>query len=152
MTRSGFALLSTFDYEGRRYGLTTELAVLPIDRTRVVKPSSFHGLALTDETTLPVAFVRSHHATRFVVGIHGGLVAGEALGFREAVPIAGGERRVHGERYYPVKDGSFIGAERTVRVDHVQRMPAWPRMNTSGSTSRSCVRASSRTKGRRRST
>ena len=39
--RSGFALLSTFDHEGRRFGLTTELAVLPLDRTRVIKPSTF---------------------------------------------------------------------------------------------------------------
>jgi hypothetical protein len=123
--RSGFALLSTFDYEGRRFGLTTELAVLPIDRTRVIKPSTFHGIELTDEVTLPVAFVKSHHATRFVVGPGGTLTRGAPLGFREAVPITGAERRIGGESYLVAKDGTLLEAERTVKVDRFQHAPAW---------------------------
>ena len=123
--RSGFALLSTFDYEGRRFGLTTELSVLPIDRTRVIKPSSFSGLALDEGVTLPVAFVRSHHATRFVRGAGGGLTRGDPLGFREAVPITGEERRLGGEAYWVAKDGSLLQEEQAVRVDHFQHAPAW---------------------------
>ena len=125
LARSGFALLSTFDHEGRRYGLTTELAVLPLDRTRVIKPSAFHGIRLDDEVTLPVVFVRSHHATRFVAGPGGALTRGEALGFREAVPITGAERRVSGEAYLVARDGSLVKAENTVRVDRLQHAPAW---------------------------
>lgn len=123
--RSGFALLSTFDYESRRYGLTTELAVLPIDRTRVIQESSFHGLKLDDEVTLPVAFVKSHHATRFVSAPGGGLTRGAPLGFREAVPITGAERRVGGEDYLVAKDGSLIRAESAVRVERLKNPPAW---------------------------
>jgi hypothetical protein len=123
--RSGFALLSTFDYEDRRYGLTTELAVLPIDRTRVVKESSFSGLALDDATTLPVAFVRSHHATRFVAGPGGALIRDAAIAFREAVPITGEQRRVSGEDYLVARDGTLIPAEHAVRVDKLQNAPAW---------------------------
>jgi hypothetical protein len=123
--RSGFALLSTFDYEGRRFGLTTELAVLPIDRTRVIKPSTFSGIKLDDEVTLPVAFVRSRHASRFVAGPGGGLTRGAALGFREAVPITGVEKRIGGESYFAARDGSFVRADQAVRVDRAQRPPAW---------------------------
>ena len=123
--RSGFALLSTFDYEGRRYGLTTELAVLPLDRTRVIKPSSFSGKKLDDEVTLPVAFVRSHHASRYLPGEGGGLTAGDAIGFREAIAITGKSRRSGGVTYLEARDGSLIREEQTVRVDNVRRPPAW---------------------------
>ena len=88
------------DYEGRRYGLTTEhLRPLPLDRTRVIEPSAFSGIALDDEVTLPVAFVKIHHATRFVIGPGGPLRSGDPLGFRQAVPITGEERRVGGDAY-----------------------------------------------------
>jgi L,D-transpeptidase catalytic domain len=123
--RSGFALLSTFDHEGRRFGLTTELAVLPLDRTRVVQPSTFSGIHLDDETTLPVAFVKSHHATRFVIGPGGLLSRGEPLGFRQAVPLAGEERRIGGEAYLVARDGSLLRSEQAVRIDRSQHAPAW---------------------------
>jgi hypothetical protein len=125
VARSGFALLSTFDYEDRRYGLTTELAVIPIDRTRVVKPSSFHGVLLDDDVTLPVAFVRTHHATRYVVGPGGALTRGEALEFRQAVPVTGAARHVSGEEYLVAKDGSLLRADQAVRIDHLQHAPSW---------------------------
>jgi hypothetical protein len=123
--RSGFALLSTFDYEGRRFGLTTELAALPLDRTRVIKPSAFSGIRLDDEVTLPVAFVRSRHATRFTIGPGGTLTRGGALRFREAVPITGEERRVGGTAYLVAKDGSLIVAEQATKIDRLQHAPAW---------------------------
>ena len=123
--RSGFALLSTFDYEGRRYGLTTELAVLPLDRTRVIKPGSFSGKKLDDEVTLPVAFVRSHHASHYLAGAGGALTPGDAIGFREAIPITGVSRRLGGATYLEARDGSLIREEQTVRVDNIHRPPAW---------------------------
>jgi hypothetical protein len=123
--RSGFALLSTFDYEGRRYGLTTELAVIPIDRTRVIKPSTFHGIELDDETTLPVAFVRSKHASRWIVGPGGAITKGAPLAFREAVPITGRERRIAGQSYLVAKDGTLIPSDRAVKVDRFRHAPAW---------------------------
>jgi L,D-transpeptidase-like protein len=123
--RSGFALLSTFDYEGRRYGLTTELAVLPLDRTRVIKPSSFSGKKLDDEVTLPVVFVRSHHASHYLPGDSGSLTAGDTIGFREAIPITGTSRRSGGVTYLEARDGTLIRDEQTVRVDKIRRPPAW---------------------------
>jgi hypothetical protein len=123
--RSGFALLSTFDYEGRRYGLTTELAVLPLDRTRVIKPSAFHGIKLDDDVTLPVAFVKSKHATRWVLGPGGAVTRGAPLGHREAVPITGAEKHVGGTSYLVAKDGSLLQSEQAVKVDRFTHAPAW---------------------------
>jgi len=125
LARSGFALLSTFEHEGRRYGLTTELAVLPIDRTRVIKPSAFAGKKLDDEVTLPVAFIRSRHAARYQATPGGGITRGDALGFREAVPLTGSEKRIGGALYLEAKDGSLIEADKTVRIDRQSAAPAW---------------------------
>jgi hypothetical protein len=123
--RSGFALLSTFDHEGRRFGLTTDLAVLPLDRTRVVRPSAFAGLALDGEVTLPVAFVRRRHAARFIARGAGGLARGAPLAWREAVPLTGESRRAGGVEYLAARDGALIRADEVVRVDPLRNTPAW---------------------------
>ncbi|MFO0761560.1 MAG: L,D-transpeptidase family protein [Byssovorax sp.] len=124
-THSGFALLSTFDYEGRRFGLTTDLMVIPIDRTRVIKESTFAGISLDDEVTLPVAFVKVKHATRYTLEGTGALKAGAALGYREAVPINAAEKRIGGTAYFEAKDGSLIRVDQAVKIDRLKRAPAW---------------------------
>ncbi|KYF99074.1 hypothetical protein BE20_32840, partial [Sorangium cellulosum] len=123
-TRSGFALLSTFDHDGRRFGLTTDLTVLPLDRTRVVRPSAFSGLLLPEGVALPVAFARRRHAARLVPGERGGL-ARAPLRFREAIPLSGASRRVAGVDYLEARDGSLVRADDIVRVDPLPRTPAW---------------------------
>lgn len=55
-TESGFALLDTFYWEGRAFGLTTEMDVLPLDRLHLLEESTLRGIELDDERTLPVAF------------------------------------------------------------------------------------------------
>ncbi|WP_437551785.1 L,D-transpeptidase family protein [Sorangium sp. So ce367] len=123
-TRSGFALLSTFDHDGRRFGLTTDLAVLPLDRTRVIRPSAFAGLALPEGVTLPVAFARRRHAARLVPGERGG-VTRAPLRFREAIPLSGASRRLGGIDYLEARDGSLVRSDEVVRVDPLPRTPAW---------------------------
>lgn len=123
-TRSGFALLSTFDHDGRRFGLTTDLAVLPLDRTRVIRPSAFAGLALPEGVTLPVAFARRRHAARLVPGERGG-VTRAPLRFREAIPLSGASRRLGGIDHLEARDGSLVRADEVVRVDPLPRTPAW---------------------------
>ncbi len=123
--RSGFALLSTFDHEGRRFGLTTELAVIPLDRTRVIRPSTFHGVKLDGALTLPIAFVRSRHAARFTDAGAGLLSRGAPLAFRDAVALTGRVRLQSGARYLEAKDGSFLREDESVRVDPPQHPPSW---------------------------
>jgi hypothetical protein len=119
--RSGYALLAQFDVEGRRFGVTPDLFLVPLDRTRWVKPSSFHGVELGGEITLPVAFVMKRHATRFEADASGHMRAGGALGFREAVALTG-----KGERgYLEAKDGSWVREEDVRRIDPPSREPSW---------------------------
>ena len=135
--RSGFALLSTFEHEGRGFGLTTDLAVIPLDRTRVIGQSAFSGIALEGDLSLPVAFVRRRHAARFLASEGGALARGPALGFREAVPLTGERRPRGGVDYLVARDGSLVRADEVVVVDRPQQMPAWAADGSSGRSGRS---------------
>jgi hypothetical protein len=53
--RSAFGVMATYEWTGRRFGLTTELDLIPIDRTRVVRPSRLRGVIM--DTPGPPAFV-----------------------------------------------------------------------------------------------
>jgi len=53
---SGFAIAEAFLWEGRVFGLTTEMDLFPLDRLEFNKESSLEGLQLDEEWSLPVAF------------------------------------------------------------------------------------------------
>lgn len=46
---SAFGLIATFEHTGRRFGLTTELDLLAVDRTRIARPSDVDGVELEGE-------------------------------------------------------------------------------------------------------
>ena len=121
--RAGFALLETYDVGGRPFGLTTDLDLIPLDRTRIIVQSKFHGIELGSEATLPVAFVMKHHTTHFVADASGQMRPGASLDYREAVPITGKEKG--GGAWLEAKDGSWLRVEDVRRVDAPHRMPAW---------------------------
>jgi hypothetical protein len=123
--RSGFALLGTFEHDGRQWGMTTDLTILPLDRVRIVKPSAFHGIQLDDATSLPVVFVRGKHAFRYPLSETGGLGHGEPLAHREAVPVTDTMRRFGGTLYLQAKDGTFVSSEQTVKIERFHKAPAW---------------------------
>jgi hypothetical protein len=122
-TRSGYALLSQFESEGRRFGVTPDLFVVPLDRARWVKPSTFHGIELggEGEGVLPVAFVMKKRATRFAPDDEGRMRAATALGFREAVPLTGRAQK----GYLEARDGTWVREEDVRRIDPMGRAPTW---------------------------
>jgi hypothetical protein len=122
--RSGFALLATFDHEGRRFGLTAELEILPLDRTRLVTPSRFAGLALAGGPGLPVAFVKRPGVTRVVDG-PSGLVPGAALEFRNAIPVTENVRDAGGLTFLVARDGSLIRSDMVVLARAMRHPPTW---------------------------
>jgi hypothetical protein len=122
--RAGYALIATVEHEGRRFGVTTGLAVIPMDRTRVVVESRFSGIELGAEVTLPVAFVRRAGSYR-VVDSPRGLMPGAALGFREAVPVTPEERTLGGVRYVVAKDGTLLRANDLVVLVPPRHTPKW---------------------------
>ena len=122
--RSGFALLTTVEREGRRFGVTAGLEIIPLDRTRLVEPSRFSGVVLGEALSLPVAFVRKPGAYRVTDGPRG-LSPGAALEFREAVAVTDEVRPVDGTLYVVARDGSLLRRDQVVLAKAPRHPPAW---------------------------
>ncbi len=126
LVKSGFAFLSFFESEGRRFGLTVDLDIVPLDRMRRVEPSSFKGIELLGDTTLPVVFTLSRFSKLFR-GEPGksSLAVERDLGYREAVPITGRLVAISGVGYLEVRGGGWIRNENLTRVNPMKNRPGW---------------------------
>ncbi len=126
--RSGWALLGTYDdAAGRRFGLTTDLGLVPLDRAKMVRPSAFRGVALSPELGLPVAFVRSKAARAFERLGGGPLAARRLLPWREPLVLTGRELDLDAP-YLEIRDGSWVRAEQVTVVPRPNPTPpGWAR-------------------------
>ncbi|HVR19400.1 MAG TPA: hypothetical protein VMS65_06885, partial [Polyangiaceae bacterium] len=122
---SAFALLSTHEVDGRRFGLTTDLELVPLDRVARVRASEFRGLALGGDAALPIAFVRSRHALLYAGSPERGLSIARPLGFREGIALSGQSARVGGRRYLETRAGDWLVDTELVRIDSPKRLPPW---------------------------
>jgi hypothetical protein len=122
---SSFALLAIYEHGNRRFGLTTDLSLLPLDRMQPVVASTFHGLTLTGDVRLPVVFVRARGAFLYAGSPSKGLSIARALGFREAIAISGRSERLHAVNYLETTGGAWLRDENLVRVDHIAQKPGW---------------------------
>ncbi|MEZ4225459.1 MAG: L,D-transpeptidase [Polyangiaceae bacterium] len=118
---SGFAIMSVFEHEGRLFGLTTELDIIALDRTRVVRPSTFHGAELGEGETLPVAFLDSHYSQRFKQNDAGQLSVSENLSHRQALKLTGKKRL----GFYELRDGDFVPQEGLRIVEPRESYPSF---------------------------
>ena len=125
VTDSSFALLAIYDRGGRRFGLSTDMSLLPLDRMKPVVASTFHGIALGGEVQLPVVFVRSHNAFLYSGSPTSGLAISRPLGFREALPITGRSRSLSGLSYLETTSGDWLRDESLVRIDRMVQRPGW---------------------------
>jgi hypothetical protein len=129
--RSGFAFTSVFASGARRFGLTVDMTIVPLDRVTKVEPSRFHGIPLVG-SELPVVFTRSKSAALYSGDPQrAGLKFERRLEFREAVPITGRRARTNDLSYLETRDGNWIVDKELLRVNARQDMPAWA---TSGRT------------------
>ncbi|HWP04445.1 MAG TPA: L,D-transpeptidase [Polyangiaceae bacterium] len=116
LPNSGFALLDVLEHEGRRFGVTTDLELVPLDRLTRVEPSTFHGIALDDQVGLPLVFVRARHAALYAGSAERGLRQVRALGYREAVPVSGRRVKIDGNDYLETRSGDFLRDAELVKV------------------------------------
>jgi hypothetical protein len=118
---SGFAFTHTFDWEERRFGLTTELDIVALDRTKPVVPSAFHGVALAEGEDLPVGFAMGG-GQRYALHADGHLYPSESLGRREPVKLTG-ERRPNA--VVESRDGSWVPASMLRMVERRTSFPSF---------------------------
>jgi hypothetical protein len=117
---------STFEAEGRTWLVTPELSVVPADRVRVYRPTSFHGVELGKSLRLPIAWIRKRPRAKWRATGGGGYApSDEAWPLRTAVGLTG-SRVTDGGRVLleTVERGAFLEAGDAAVVDKdVERPP-----------------------------
>jgi len=109
---SGFAISKTFLWQGRAFGLTTELDIIALDRVKLVEPSAFHGVVLNDGETLPVGFVKDHNVPKYGADAQGLPIPHGSFDFREGVKMTGKHRN---GGFAELRDGGYA-PEASLRV------------------------------------
>jgi hypothetical protein len=122
----GYSLLETFLSAGRRYGVTSDLTLVAIDRLRPIQGSSFHGVEIGKGIALPFAFVRSPDAKYWEYDAKKKKFreAGPA-DYRAAVHLTGKQKFFHGRLHFEVDAGKWLSDQDASRIDPARRMPAW---------------------------
>jgi lipoprotein-anchoring transpeptidase ErfK/SrfK len=117
---TGLALVGAFptgpDSRDRRFAVTVDLRLVPVDRLKPDTASAFHGAALSDDLTLPLAIIRSEcdpkdgkpcaHAYRLDSNETHQLERTHP--YRSFVRLSGKKVDVEGLRYYETKDGDWV--------------------------------------------
>ena len=124
--RSAFSLLGLFEDDGRAFGLTADLALVPLGRLRPVESSHFHGLALDETQGLPVVFVMSSRAAIFA-GSPGEsrLTLVRQAGYRESFSMTGRTAVALGAHWAELRSGEWMRDEKLLHVDAPPNWPSW---------------------------
>ncbi len=124
--RVGYSFLETFLFEGRRYGLTTDLEIVPTDRLRPIQGSDFHGVQIGKDVEFPFAFVRHPRARFYTYQASSNRLidAGEAS-YRAVVKLTGKQKFFRKRLHYETASGQYISDLHASRLDPAKRMPAW---------------------------
>jgi hypothetical protein len=121
---NGFAVVDTAVLEGRRYAITSDLLVYPIDRLRPIEGSAFHGYRVPEDIDFPFALVRREGASAWAAR-NSKLVKLKDLPRRAAIHLTGKQRFFGNVLYFQADDGSWLSDRYVSRVDGVKKMPKW---------------------------
>jgi hypothetical protein len=107
---STVAWVRSFDVDGRTFLLTADQAIVPKDRVRPYPRSTFHGLAIGEDVTLPLAFFRKTPRPKWKRGEDGKLAqTGEAWPRLGWVGLTGVKVEEDGKKFYETKEpGIFV--------------------------------------------
>jgi hypothetical protein len=120
---NGFAFVDTAVLEGRRYAISTQLFLLPVDRLRPIEGSSFHGVEIPGDIDFPFAFVRRAGP---LFRLEGGKLVRDRDAERRAVLKLTGKQKMFGSRlYYETSDQLWISDQHASRLDPAKKMPRW---------------------------
>jgi hypothetical protein len=140
---TGLALIGAFETGPesmeRKFAITTDLRLVPISKLKPNVGSPWHGVALDDRFTLPIAFAYPTEAkkdakARKPIKVYKGVESGkpvetsETLFFRKAVALTGGDKRVGDTRYFEFKGDDGKGG-RWLRKDDIviaRKPDEWP--------------------------
>jgi hypothetical protein len=133
MANSAFSFVRLFEFEGRRWGITTDLTLIPLDRLVPVTVSEFHGVVLGEGVDLPVVFVKSRKTQMFRGDPEAGTLEPERpAAYREAFGLTGRRERVGREVYLETRSGHWLLDANLVRVEAPERWPYWAKDDRTG--------------------
>jgi hypothetical protein len=121
---NGFAFLDTAVVDGRRYGITTDLRVFPVDRMRPIEGSAFHGYRIPEDIDFPFALVRRAGTKAYELR-DGRMVGKENVPRRSAIRLSGNQRLYENVLYFETADGLWLSETHVSRVDASKRLTKW---------------------------
>ena len=123
---TGIAFVGAFDagpaYNGRRFAVTADMRLLPIDKVKPEAASAFHGVELEEgKLTLPIAFARPCNPNAKGTPkpcVHTFKSSGgdtlektdEVLPTRGLMALTGQQKKVKNARFLETKDGTWVRA------------------------------------------
>ncbi|MEM9873424.1 MAG: L,D-transpeptidase [Myxococcota bacterium] len=119
---SAFGLLATFDWTERPMGLTTELDMIPLDRTEVVRLSALRGRVVAAEERGTPAVVVSHGVKTYARNDRGKLTAVGRAPHRSGWVLTG-ETQGGAQGFVETTSGEWLPRP-TLRVASVRDDPA----------------------------
>jgi hypothetical protein len=124
--RVGYAFLHTFLHQGRRWGLSASLELLPTDRLRPIQGSDFHGVEIGKQVDFPFALVRQPGARLWLWQQSSKKLidAGEAP-YRAAYSLSSKQQFFDGMLHYQTREGKWLSDRDASRLDPAKRMPGW---------------------------
>jgi hypothetical protein len=114
--KTGYAFLRTFWWQGRRYGLTPQMELVPVDRLRPIRGSDFHGYVIGKDVDYPFALVRSPAAK---------YRSGTTAPYRAAIALSGKQAFYNDVLHYETKTGEWISDRFASRLDPPKKLPGW---------------------------
>jgi lipoprotein-anchoring transpeptidase ErfK/SrfK len=126
ITRSGFALSSLFEVDGYEYGMTTELAVVALDRLDPAEPSDFHGVHFERGKPGRIAFVKSRTALLYAgQPTDAAFAVKRRIEYREAIPLSGNSVDVGPTRFLETTWGDWLIDARLASIGTLESPPSW---------------------------
>jgi hypothetical protein len=124
--RQGRSFIESFLFEGRRYNVTPDLTLIPADRFRAIRGSTFSGWRVPQDLELPFALVRRVEARKWRwKREHKRMSDAGPLAWRSAVELTGQQIFVDDVLHYETKEGFWVDDRHASRIDPPKKWPKW---------------------------
>ncbi|MDB4937933.1 MAG: uncharacterized protein JWP87_4905 [Labilithrix sp.] len=134
---TGIAFIGAFasgpEFDHRRFAVTVDMRLVPVDKLKPEPASAFHGVELKGDVTLPVAFAKpcnpnakgTPRPCRHTYRDDNGTLkrTDDVLPTRGVLQLTGVQRNGNGSRFLEAKDGAWV---RSSDVGVAVRPDLWP--------------------------
>jgi lipoprotein-anchoring transpeptidase ErfK/SrfK len=136
---TGLAFIDAFETGpesmDRKFAITADLRLIPISKLKPNVGSPWHGVALNEELTLPIAFAYPAEAKKDAKArkpIKTYTIDGKEAGtmfFRQSVALTGKDKTIGDTRYFETKDGKWL-RKQDIIIARKPDQELWPKFAT----------------------